>query len=133
MTRTKIFAAAAAVTMLAATTAMAQDISPRGSVYNNGYNYNRGYDANAAYGDNWDNDGPSYRGGYARYGNDWDRGDGWNGKSSTGIPTRSDRGASNGYSGGDTGYRGGYASRNGFVCQPGSVFINENGIRTLCQ
>lgn len=124
MTRTKIFAAAAALTMLAATTAMAQDYR----------SYNRGYDSNAAYGDNWDNDGPAYRGGSARYGNDWDRGDnGWSG-GSAGVPTRSDRGASNGYSGGDNGaYRGGYASRNGFVCQPGTVFINENGIRTLCQ
>ena len=126
MIKTKIFAAAAAVSMLAATTAMAQDISARGSVYN------LGYDSNAAYGDNWDNDGPVYRGGYARYGNDWDRGNGWSG-GSAGIPTRSDRGASNGYSGGDNGYRGGYAARNGFVCQPGTVFINENGIRTLCQ
>ena len=124
MTRTKIFAAAAALTMLAASSAMAQDYR----------SYNRGYDSNAAYGDNWDNDGPAYRGGDARYGNNWDRGDNWErGNSSAGIPTRSDRGASNGSSGGDTGYRGGYASRNGFVCQPGTVFINENGIRTLCQ
>ena len=126
MTRTKIFAAAAALTMLAATTAMAQDY--RG--------YNRGYDSNAAYGDNWDdNDGPAYRGGSARYGNNWDRGDNWDrGNGSAGVPFRSDRGASNGYSGGgNNGYRGGYAQRNGFVCEPGTVFINSNGIRTLCQ
>lgn len=131
MIRTKIFAAAAAVTMLAATTAMAQDITPRSSVYN------RGYDSNAAYGDNWDNDGPGYRGGDARYGNNgnWDRGDNWDrGNGSAGVPFRSDRGASNGYSGGgNNGYRGGYAQRNGFVCEPGTVFINSNGIRTLCQ
>jgi hypothetical protein len=136
MIKTKIFAAAAAVTLLAGTAAMAQDITPRSSVTN------RGYDSNAAYGDNWDNDGPSYRGyrgGYARYGNDWDRGNnwdrgqGWSG-GSAGIPTRSDRGANNGYSGGDNGaYRSGYAQRNGFVCEPGTVFINPNGIRTLCQ
>ena len=127
MIKTTIFAAAAAVTMLAATTAMAQDYR----------SYNRGYDSNAAYG-TWDDDAPPapvYRGGYgARYGSDWDRGDGWNGNSSAGIPTRSDRGASNGYSGGNNGaYRSGYAQRNGFVCEPGTVFINSNGIRTLCQ
>ena len=121
MTRTKIFAAAAALTMLAATTAMAQDYR----------SYNRGYDSNAAYGDNWDNDGPAYRGGSARYGNNYDGG--YYG-GSAGVPTRSDRGASNGYSGGDNGaYRSGYAQRNGFVCEPGTVFINSNGIRTLCQ
>lgn len=47
MIRTKLLAAASALTMLTATTAMAQDITVRGSVYNDGY-YNRGYDANAA-------------------------------------------------------------------------------------
>ena len=119
MTCTKIFAAAAAVTMLAATTAMAQDY--RG--------YDRGYDANAAYGTWDDDDAPVYRGGSARYGSDWNGGYG----NSAGIPTRSDRGASNGYSGGNTGYRGGYAARNGFVCEPGTIFLNSNGIRTLCQ
>ncbi len=121
MIRTKIFAAAAALTLLGVTGAMAQDYR--------GLGYSRGYDANAAYGDNWDN-GPAYRGGYAPYGNNYDGG--YYG-GSAGIPTRSDRGASNGYNGGDNGYRPGYASRNGFVCQPGTVFINENGIRTLCQ
>src|SRR5664279_733210 len=103
MIKTKISAAVAALTVLAGTAAMAQDITPRSSVPN------RGYNSNAYYNDNWDNDGPAYRGGYARYGNDWDRGEGWSGDSA-GIPTRSDRGATNGYSGGDSGaYRSGYA------------------------
>lgn len=128
MINTKIVAAATALTLLTGTAAMAQDISPRGSMWN------RGYDSNAYYGDNWNNGDQYYRGGYARYGNDWDRDDGYRGPSSAGIPTRSDRGASNGFSGNDEAvYRSGYAQRNGFVCQPGSVFINENGLRTLCQ
>jgi hypothetical protein len=36
----------------------------------------------------------------------------------------------NGYSGG---YDDSYARRNGFVCQPGSLFTGEDGRRHLCQ
>jgi hypothetical protein len=36
----------------------------------------------------------------------------------------------NGYGGG---YDNGYAVRNGFVCQPGTVFRGEGGRRYLCQ
>jgi hypothetical protein len=36
----------------------------------------------------------------------------------------------NGY---DGGYDNGYAVRNGFVCQPGTVFRGEDGRRYLCQ
>jgi hypothetical protein len=44
-----------------------------------------------------------------------------------------------GYSGGydNDGYRGGYdrswAARNGFVCQPGTWFKGEDGLRHICQ
>jgi hypothetical protein len=36
----------------------------------------------------------------------------------------------NGY---DGGYDNGYAARNGFVCQPGTVFRGEDGRQHLCQ
>jgi hypothetical protein len=36
----------------------------------------------------------------------------------------------NGY---DGGYDNGYAARNGFVCQPGTVFRGEDGRPHLCQ
>ena len=36
----------------------------------------------------------------------------------------------NGYNGG---YDNGYAARNGFVCQPGTVFRGEDGRTHLCQ
>jgi hypothetical protein len=45
-------------------------------------------------------------------------------------PFRDSYGYDNGYNGR---YDRGYAARNGFVCQPGTLFRGEDGRRHLCQ
>lgn len=37
------------------------------------------------------------------------------------------------YNNGDRNWSQGYAQRNGFVCQPGTWFVGEDGLRHICQ
>lgn len=123
MISTKILAAAAVLSALIATPVLAQDmINRRAAVQRNHY-------TNAYYNDR--NNGF------------------WPGQVAAGIvggvigtagaiATAPFRGAyaydtGDAYPGGDYRFSPGYAERNGFVCQPGTLFRGEDGRRHICQ
>ena len=50
------------------------------------------------------------------------------------IATAPFRGSANAYyNNGDRNWSQSYAQRNGFVCQPGTWFVGEDGLRHICQ
>jgi hypothetical protein len=128
MQTTKFLAAAAFAATAIASPAMAQDVV-RQPVVNSGYTYNNGY---------YDN-GYGYR----------DRGF-WPGDVAAGvvgdaigtagaIATAPFRALDNSYAydsnynTNNRAYRESYAQRNGFVCQPGTLFRGEDGRKHICQ
>jgi hypothetical protein len=162
MTKLRLLGAAAVVSSALASPAMAQQVISNpgycAQFYPNANCQNRGpgnpytgdYQRRAAYRSNggWNN--PNWNGGWQDSWNDnrWDRrGSGfWPGDVAAGvvggavgtagaIATAPFRGNSYAYY--NNGYRGGsndsYATRNGFVCQPGTWFKGDDGRRHICQ
>jgi hypothetical protein len=121
MTRLKLLTAAALVASAVATPVMAQDVPARAQVVHHANDPSDSYYRHHAY----------------RNGSGF-----WPGDVAAGIvggaigtagaiataPFQSDAYAYNEY-----GYDNSYAARNGFVCQPGTVFRGEDGLRHLCQ
>ena len=145
MTKFGILGAAALVAAALASPAMAQEVI-----------YNPGYCAQFYPNANCQNKGPGnpYTGSYQRgaaYHDSYNR---WDDGRETGFgpgdvaagvvvgavgtagaiavaPFRGDSRAY--YNNGDRGWHQGYAQRNGFVCQPGTWFRGEDGLRHICQ
>ncbi|HYI26464.1 MAG TPA: hypothetical protein VD863_01315 [Bradyrhizobium sp.] len=149
MTKLRLLGAAVVLSTALATPALAQQVV-----------YNPGYCAQFYPNANCQNLGPGspYTGSYQRgqaYRNSYNRWDGdrrsnrqsgfWPGEVATGvagaavgtagaIATAPFRGDSNAYyNNGDRNWSQSYAQRNGFVCQPGTWFRGEDGLRHICQ
>lgn len=114
MTKTKLFAAAAILSTLIASPVLARDMNGRMTQPGYDNSYNR---ADSGF---WPADvAAGVVGGAVG--------------AAGAIATAPFRGAyayDNGY---DGDYRGDYARRNGFVCEPGTIFRGEDGRRHLCQ
>ena len=121
----RLLGAAALLSAALATPALAQQVV-----------YNPGYCAQFYPNANCQNLGPGspYTGSYQRgeaYRNSNAR---WDDGSAGAIATAPFRGDSNAYyNNGDRSWSQSYAQRNGFVCQPGTWFVGQDGLRHLCQ
>jgi hypothetical protein len=116
MTKTKLFAAAAILSTLVASPVLARDMNGR-VVTQPGYDYSYDNRADSGF---WPADVAAGVVGGAV---------GTAGAIAT-APFRGAYAYDNGY---DGDYRGDYARRNGFVCEPGTIFRGEDGRRHLCQ
>ena len=113
---TKILAAAAILTAMVATPVLAQDVTPRGSIHNGAYDNTPN---DNWFRDAWDAPGTIVGGAVNTAG------------AIASAPFRDSYAYDT--SGGYNRYNQSYAQRNGFVCQPGTWFRGEDGLRHICQ
>ena len=127
MTRLGLLGAAAILSSALAAPAMAQQMIDNTGAYQRGPAYQDSYNR-------WDDDRRSHREtGF------------WPGEVAAGVagaaigtagaiasaPFRGNAPAY--YNNGDRGWSDSYAQRNGFVCQPGTLFVGEDGRQHICQ